>query len=55
MRILLHLRKATSNDHEFLVRIDLKDEGYTVTDKVEMTDEEIIEHRNKIMSFITRQ
>ena len=50
---MLHLREATKNDHEFLVRIDLKDEGITVTDKVEMTIEEIVEHSNKIKSFIT--
>ncbi len=50
---MLHLREATMNDHEFLVRIDLKDEGITVTDKVEMTIEEIVEHSNKIKSFIT--
>lgn len=55
MRKLLKLRQATINDHEFLVQIDLKDEGYTVSNEVEMTKQEIDEHSRKIKSFLTNK
>jgi ribosomal protein S18 acetylase RimI-like enzyme len=50
---MLNLRKANINDHEFLVRIDLKDEGYTVSNEVTMTEQEKDEHSHKIKSFLT--
>ena len=33
---MINLRIATIKDHDFLVEIDLKDEGYTTSDEVEM-------------------
>jgi ribosomal protein S18 acetylase RimI-like enzyme len=47
------MRNADRTDHEFLVRIDLKNDGYTVSNEVEMTDLEKEEHRKKIERFIT--
>jgi ribosomal protein S18 acetylase RimI-like enzyme len=49
---MLNLREVYSNDLDFLVRIDLKDEGYTTSKEVKMTLLELEEHRKKIMSFI---
>ncbi|MEK8131598.1 GNAT family N-acetyltransferase [Paenibacillus filicis] len=46
------MRKAIITDHEFLVRIDLKNDGYTVSDKVEMTEQEKEEHSKKIERYL---
>jgi ribosomal protein S18 acetylase RimI-like enzyme len=51
---LLNLRRANINDHEFLVCIDLKDEGYTPsTEKVVMAEQKKEEHSNKILKYLT--
>lgn len=51
---MLNLRRANINDHEFLVRIDLKDEGYTVSaNEMEMTTQKKEEHNNKILKYVT--
>lgn len=51
---MVQLRKAELRDHEFLVRIDLKNDGYTTTDSVgEMGALERKEHSDKIMRFLT--
>jgi ribosomal protein S18 acetylase RimI-like enzyme len=47
------MRKAIITDHEFLVRIDLKNDGYTVSDEVEMTVQEKEEHSKKIKRYLT--
>jgi ribosomal protein S18 acetylase RimI-like enzyme len=47
------MRKAIITDHEFLVRIDLKNDGYTVSDEVEMTVQEKEEHSKKIERYLT--
>ncbi|MFD0717056.1 hypothetical protein [Paenibacillus sp. GCM10027626] len=52
---MLNLRKATIIDHEFLVRIDLKNDGYTVSDEVEMTKQEKEEHIAMIMYSIANR
>jgi hypothetical protein len=41
------------SDHEFLVRIDLKNDGYTVSDEVDMSEQEKEEHSKKIGRFLT--
>jgi hypothetical protein len=48
-----NIRKGNKTDHEFMVRIDLKNDGYTVSDEVEMTQQEKEEHKKKIESFLT--
>jgi hypothetical protein len=50
--ILLNLRKASMNDLDFLVRIDLKNDGYTPGSD-EMTQQQKEEHNRKIKSFLT--
>jgi ribosomal protein S18 acetylase RimI-like enzyme len=47
------MRNANITDHEFLVRIDLKNDGYTVSNKVEMTEQEKEEHSKKILNYVT--
>lgn len=47
------IRHADISDLEFLVRIDLKDEGITSTSEIEMTHEALDNHRLKIMKFVT--
>jgi ribosomal protein S18 acetylase RimI-like enzyme len=49
---VLNLRQANINDHKFLVQVDLKNDGYTVSNEVKMTEQEKNEHRNKVMSFL---
>ena len=46
-------RIATIEDHDFLVKIDLKNEGYTTSDEAEMTPIKKQEHRDKILKFLT--
>jgi ribosomal protein S18 acetylase RimI-like enzyme len=50
---LLYIRSANISDHEFLTRIDLKDEGYTASTEIEMTAVKKEEHSNKILKYIT--
>ena len=50
---MLTLRKATSKDLSFIVKIDLKDEGVTFPHLAEAGPEELAEHRNKIAAFIS--
>jgi ribosomal protein S18 acetylase RimI-like enzyme len=53
---MLNLRKANTNDHDFLVRTDLLNEGYTTAKAAQMTimeQEEQAEHSNKILKFLT--
>ncbi|MDF2963702.1 MAG: hypothetical protein K0S39_5437 [Paenibacillus sp.] len=49
---MLNLRKASMNDLDFLVRIDLKNDGYTPGSD-EMTQQQKEEHNRKIKSFLT--
>lgn len=51
---MITLRKARLEDHLFLVKTDLKEEGYT-SDHTEMTDQELAEHKEKILSFLTNE
>lgn len=50
---MLNMRTANITDHEFLVQIDLKNDGYTVSDEVEMTEQEKEEHSKKIERYLT--
>jgi ribosomal protein S18 acetylase RimI-like enzyme len=52
---LLSLRKAEIGDHEFLIRVDLLNDGYSGQDETEMTQQEKEDHRLKILKFITDQ
>lgn len=47
------MRTANITDHEFLVQIDLKNDGYTVSDEIEMTEQEKEEHSKKIERYLT--
>ena len=47
------LRRATLDDLDFLVRVDLNDEGVTPGYRDEWGEAEAAEHRAKIQSFIT--
>lgn len=47
------IRNATLADLDFLVRIDLKNDGYTVSDRLQLTDQEKMEHSKKIEQFLT--
>jgi ribosomal protein S18 acetylase RimI-like enzyme len=51
----LNIRRAEINDLEFLVQIDLKNDGYTVSEEVAMTKQEKEEHHEKINKFVTEQ
>jgi ribosomal protein S18 acetylase RimI-like enzyme len=51
---MLILRKGNRNDLEFLIRIDLKNDGYTSgPDDVELTEQQQEEHRQKIQKYVT--
>lgn len=50
---MLNMRNANITDHKFLARIDLKNDGYTVSDEVEMTEQEKEEHSKKIEGYLT--
>ena len=47
------LREATSTDLNFIVEVDLKDEGVTFPHMAEATPEEVAEHRSKIAAFLS--
>jgi len=49
---MLALRKATTADLDFLVWVDLEDEGVTHTSQHDSTEQETAEHRNKIAAFV---
>jgi ribosomal protein S18 acetylase RimI-like enzyme len=46
------IRKADKDDIQFMIQIDLKDEGVTSTES-EMSEEELKKHSDKIHKFIT--
>lgn len=46
------IRNATIADLEFLIRIDLKNDGYTVSEKGELLEQEKKEHNTKIERFL---
>ncbi|QYR22402.1 GNAT family N-acetyltransferase [Paenibacillus sp. sptzw28] len=50
---MLKMRKANITDHQFLVRIDSKNDGYTVPDEAEMSEQEKEEHIKKIEGYLT--
>jgi ribosomal protein S18 acetylase RimI-like enzyme len=47
------IRQADRSDLDFLVHIDLKDEGVTSTTETLMTKDDLRLHREKIMKFVT--
>jgi UDP-N-acetylmuramoyl-tripeptide--D-alanyl-D-alanine ligase len=49
-----NIRRAEINDLEFLVQIDLKNVGYTVSDEVEMTEQQKEQHHEKIKRFVAK-
>ncbi|TNJ68099.1 GNAT family N-acetyltransferase [Paenibacillus hemerocallicola] len=46
------IRKATLADLDFLIQIDLKKEGLTLTEESQMMNEDLRLHREKIMKFL---
>ncbi|MDQ0888895.1 hypothetical protein QFZ81_003983 [Paenibacillus sp. V4I9] len=50
---MLNIRKSNKTDQEFLVLIDLKNDGYTLSDVVDMTEQNKEEHSKKIEGFLT--
>lgn len=50
---MLTLRKAAPTELDFIVEVDLKDEGVTLPHMAEATPEELAEHRGKIAAFIS--
>lgn len=49
---MISIRKASIEDLEFLISVDLLDEGITQLEEQKFTPMEIEAHRNKIMTFI---
>jgi ribosomal protein S18 acetylase RimI-like enzyme len=49
---MLDIRKSNKSDHDFLVLIDLKNDGYTLSDKVDMTEQYKVEHSKKIEGYL---
>lgn len=50
---MFKIRRADIQDHAFLVEIDLKNEGYTVSDKIDIEEKE--NHSHKIKQFLIDQ
>ncbi|MDQ2800435.1 MAG: GNAT family N-acetyltransferase [Armatimonadota bacterium] len=50
---MITLREATLADLDFIVEVDLKDEGVTVSHMAEAGREELAEHRRKIAAFLS--
>ena len=50
---MLTLRKATPADLDFIVAVDLEDEGVTLPHMAGATPEELAEHRGKIAAFLS--
>jgi len=48
------IRKAGNVDLNFMIQIDLKDEGVTTSDSY-LAEEELKEHSNKILRFVTEE
>lgn len=46
------IRRENISDLDFLVQLDLKDEGITLTSETRMTEEELSQHREKIKRFV---
>jgi ribosomal protein S18 acetylase RimI-like enzyme len=46
------IRKADISDLDFLIQIDLKDEGLTLTAETQMMNADLRLHREKIMKFV---
>lgn len=46
------IRKATLADLDFMIQIDLKNEGLTLTEETQMMNEDLKLHREKIMKFL---
>jgi ribosomal protein S18 acetylase RimI-like enzyme len=49
------IRQADMTDIDLLVQIDLNDEGVTSTTEAHMTEDELRQHREKIMRFVTEK
>src|SRR5512142_3017004 len=49
---MLRIRRAELTDLDFLVRLDLKDEGITHASSVRITEQELTLAREKIATFI---
>lgn len=49
---MMNIRKANLNDLDFLIQIDLEDEGITSLTEQELSVQELAEHRDKIMTFL---
>ncbi|GIP37097.1 hypothetical protein J31TS4_03770 [Paenibacillus sp. J31TS4] len=47
------IRKATTRDLEFLIQIDRKNEGLTLTQETMLMNEDLDQHRRKIARFVT--
>ncbi|UVI33120.1 GNAT family N-acetyltransferase [Paenibacillus spongiae] len=47
------IRQADLSDLNLLIQVDLKDEGITSTTAAELSEEDLFDHRTKIMKFIT--
>ena len=50
---MLVLREAVPSDLDFLVAVDLKDEGVTLSHMAQVGPEELEEHRSKIAAFVS--
>lgn len=48
------IRKAVKTDLDFMIQIDLKDEGITTSDSI-LTEEELKDHSNKILKYVTEE
>jgi len=48
------IRRAGVTDLDFMIQIDLKDEGVTTSD-ISMTEDDLKEHSSKILKFVTEQ
>ena len=49
------IRKADLADLDFLIQIDLKDEGITPTSEIQMSKADLSLHREKILRFVTEE
>jgi len=49
------LRLATPDDLDFIVEVDLSGDGYSTDFYAEFTEEELQEHRKKMLTFVTNE
>jgi hypothetical protein len=49
------IRKATLADLDFLIQIDSKNEGLTLTEEPKMMNEDLGLHHEKIMKFLVEE